>query len=56
MFKLKLPALTAAGEMVAKEGVGFRSVIALGEDLVLSATLVAVTEMVLGEGTEEGAV
>jgi hypothetical protein len=56
IFKLKLPALTVVGEMVAREGVGFRSVMALGAELVLSATLVAVTEIVLGEGTDEGAV
>jgi hypothetical protein len=56
MFNVKLPALTEVGEMVVKAGVGFRSVIALGEELILSATLVAVTEIVFGEGTEEGAV
>ena len=56
MFKVKLPALMEFGEMVAKAGVGFRRVMALWEELVLSATLVAVTEMVLGEGTDEGAV
>jgi hypothetical protein len=56
MFKVKLPVLMEFGEMVVKEGVGFRRVMALGEELVLSAALVAVTEMVLGEGTDEGAV
>ena len=56
MFKVKLPALMEVGEMVVKEGVGFRRVIALGEELVLSATVVAVTVIVFGEGTEEGAV
>jgi hypothetical protein len=56
MFKVKLPALTEVGEMAAKAGVGFRSVMALAEELVLSATLVAVTEIVFGEGTDEGAV
>jgi hypothetical protein len=53
---MKLPVLMEFGEMVVKEGVGFRRVMALGEELVLSAALVAVTEMVLGEGTDEGAV
>jgi hypothetical protein len=56
MFKVKLPALMEVGEMVAKAGIGFRRVMALGEELVLSATLVAVTEIVLGEGIEAGAV
>ena len=56
MFRVKLPALMEVGEIVVKEGVGFRRVMALGEELVLSATLVAVTEMVLGEGSEAGAV
>lgn len=55
-FRVKLPALTEVGEMPVREGVGFRRVIELGAEFVLSATVVAVTEIVFGEGTEEGAV
>ena len=56
MFKVKLPALTEVGEMVAREGVGLRRVMEPGAEFVLSATVVAVTETVFGEGTEGGAV
>ena len=56
MFRVKLPALTVVGEMVVREGVGFRRVTALGAEFVLSATVLAVTEIVFGEGIEEGAV
>jgi hypothetical protein len=42
--------------MLVSEGVGFRRVTVLGEEFVLSATVAAVTEMVLGEGIEAGAV
>jgi hypothetical protein len=56
MFKVKLPVLTEVGEMLARAGVGFRSVTALVAEFVLSVTVVAVTEMMLGEGIEEGAV
>jgi len=56
MFKVKLPALMEVGERVAREGVGFRRVMEPGAEFVLSATVVAVTEIVFGEGTEAGAV
>ena len=56
MSKVKLPGLTEVGEMVAREGVGFRRVMEPGAEFVLSATVVAVTEIVFGEGTEGGAV
>lgn len=52
----KLPRLVEAGEMPTREGVGFQRVTAEDEDLVLSAALLAVTEIVLGEGRVEGAV
>ena len=54
--RVKLPRLVAAGEMPTREGVGFQRVTAEDDDLVLSAALVALTEMVLGEGRVEGAV
>jgi hypothetical protein len=53
---VKLPALTEFGETLEREGVGFKRVMALGVELVLSATVAAVTEMVFGEGIEDGAV
>jgi hypothetical protein len=52
----KLPRLVEEGEMPMREGVGLRSVTAEEADLVESAALVAVTEMVLGEGRDAGAV
>jgi hypothetical protein len=51
----KLPRLAAAGEMPVRAGVGFQRVTAEEEDFVVSAALVAVTVMVLGEGRVEGA-
>jgi hypothetical protein len=56
MSKVKLPGLTEVGEMVAREGVGFRRMMEPGSEFVLSAMVVAVTEIVFGEGTEGGAV
>jgi hypothetical protein len=52
----KFPRLVEEGEMPTRVGVGLRSVTALEPDFVVSAALVAVTEMVLGEGRDEGAV
>ena len=54
--RVKAPRFVAAGEMPAKVGVGFQRVTAEEEDLVLSAALVAVMVMVLGEGRVAGAV
>ena len=54
--RVKLPRLEELGERPRREGVGFRSVTAEEPDFVVSAALVAVTESVLGEGNEEGAV
>ena len=44
------------GERPVRAGVGLRSVTAEEADLVVSAALMAVTETVLGEGREAGAV
>jgi len=52
----KLPRLVEAGEMPVREGVGLRRVTAEEADWVLSAALVAVIAIVLGEGREVGAV
>ena len=52
----KRPRLVEDGEMPAREGVGLRSVTAAEADLVVSAALVAVMVMVLGEGRAAGAV
>ena len=52
----KLPTLVEDGLMPVREGVGLRRATLAEEDLVVSAPLVAVTEIVLGEGREEGAV
>lgn len=52
----KLPRLVEAGEMPVREGVGLRRVTAEEADWVLSAALVAVIEIVLGEGRVVGAV
>lgn len=54
--KVKAPRFVTAGEIPAKVGVGFQRVTAEEEDLVLSAALLAVTVMVLGEGRVAGAV
>ena len=52
----KLPRLVEAGEMPVREGVGLRRVTAEEADWVLSAAIVAVIEIVLGEGRVVGAV
>jgi hypothetical protein len=52
---VKLPRLVADGEMPVRMGVGLRRVTALLADLVESAELVAVMEMVLGVGGAPGA-
>jgi len=52
----KSPRLVEVGEIPVSEGVGFRRVTAEVENFVASATLVAVTETVFGEGRAEGAV
>ncbi len=54
--RVKTPRFAAEGEMPASVGVGFQRVTAEEEDLVVSAALVAVTVMVLGEGRAAGAV
>lgn len=54
--RVKAPRFVTAGDMPAKVGVGFQRVTAEEEDLVLSAELVAVTVMVLGEGRVAGPV
>jgi len=52
----KVPRLTEEGEIPVRVGVGLRSVTTEELDLEVSAALVAVTETVLGEGREAGAV
>jgi hypothetical protein len=52
----KLPRLVEGGLMPVREGVGLRRVTVAEADFVESAALVAVTEIVLGEGREAGAV
>ena len=54
--RLMLPGLVEVGEMLASEGMGLRRVTADESDFEVSATLVAVTDTVLGEGREVGAV
>ena len=56
MVRENAPRLVEAGEMPAREGVGFQRVTAEEEDFVESAELVAVTVRVLGEGSVAGAV
>ena len=52
----KFPRLVEDGLMPVREGVGLSSVTAAEADLVESAALVAVMEIVLGEGRDAGAV
>lgn len=52
----KLPRLVEEGEMPVSVGEGLRRVTALEEDLEVSAALMAVTEIVFGEGRTAGAV
>jgi hypothetical protein len=50
-----LPVLAEVGEMLERTGMGFQRVTAAVADWEVSATLVAVMEMVLGEGRAAGA-
>ena len=53
--RVKLPVLAEVGEMPARTGMGFQRVTAAVAEAEVSATLVAVMEMVLGEGRAAGA-
>ena len=56
MVRVKLPRFVELGERPRSEGVGLRRVTADEADFVASAALVAVTEIVFGEGKVAGAV
>ena len=53
--RVKLPVLVEVGVMLERTGMGFQSVTAAVAEMEVSATLVAVMEMVLGEGSAAGA-
>lgn len=53
--RVKLPVLVEVGEMLERTGMGFQRVTAAVADADVSTTLVAVMEMVLGEGRVAGA-